>query len=1478
MSNLYYKRNYVDALKIIVPDQYIIKDEGDNLETIDIVTASLFSEIEIIQGFTNIFPLQANTIVSGSLGFSGTYFTELPAYFVKTNELNEITPSEFQVEVLEGLNYNIRDYKSEEEFKTFLSGTLLPKLRVGTSTTLSPLANNTGDAFGTTDSATFDYLKNSLGLFFLLNYDLGDATYNTALYEHLTTPMSKLWKGEPLSTEDAIKALKEYLFINQSKINGFFPSFLMDLYASGTGPSVSGTQQLENIKTITSIIHSDGQAQKDDTYVRDIFFDYFDPSTIGNTKTDFTVNYSSALGGIRLLGILPNSLVDHLGFTKEGNFGKLLRAVSLFMSDINDQVVTLETIKSIEECPEDFLPYLADLIGWNLYTSNSISWRRQLRNAVSLIRKKGTKEGLKQLLSVVLPSIDLDFENNYSEYYESYVPNLIYYLLKTDSTLLKDTSSWTQTDAVLQAGGEYTSDNQDLNIRYIIDHIILDSIKDFPSLFSVRGRPFDISDPEFVFNYRGRDFKAPPWEYEKFYVDCDITEEYVEYLKNKLVCLGVTQEGAESFETFVLENTVSGVQSPELYNNGFMFLTKKYEFPFNYRTIIDSFEKRKLELTTYWSAKSSRFNLTLQEGTTDDSFFKVSAYSQEDFFEALKATKDFIPATAISRLHADVSQAEGLISDVKVFPRVTTQLDSQYWDGGIASYVVSGLDMRQSVELSTLVGSAVDSSYVHDSRFQNDHSALPVFRRENTELGRFGGMYSDSSGLGQIFNVSGAPVTTDPGRISKRKRDYSYGLNNCNIYDRDGFNSPSFRNKGVSGDGLECIPLGMELSTYTFVDVSSHTKLPEVYKACETTQSSSLINGVPTSATFPMRGLDDYKHSYHNYVYRDELDECYRLFYNILYGIESFKVDETIKLNDHLIPDISVKLRESLINEAWQSLTLDRDSFFTAGFGRGVAELYGKYLRKFGYEISQKTIEELDVGGSSILSQIYGPIVYNANMSVDGSAISKVLDISGNAYNKKTESVYDFYPIETLSSSDAFNDVDDVAMGFNEKGTKTFISGIEIVDEESANPKNRVIYVDLSSDEGVIPEGGLLLSDQVLMMQNRSQFPRLRFSTAEQNNKLLPECEYTLDISSIFVRKNNNITGGSQFGVVVRTQVETDINGKRCFWVWTPNYKWTLYYPDDYIYYDMGQLYKLTFPHRFIHDQRPINNLICATKELEYQSLLSITRDDLVKDSLRFATYNTEVKPNSDYQRQNGNVHREDQVYFIEILPWKSLEPNTWWTLNSINLVNDTLALKARYSTSGVIEDFSYTKKKDPEKRTVFLYPNNEEVPLGTELSIDASGNVTTREDEQKVTAVLSYDNKKTLLANKIQFSQVSGFIGQYNTLYGTGLPFNGVFEQTGYDYNEFNVSGLFIVGTTKGTNVEKQIDINFQVDPRDLLTAFRFFKDQSDTIQGRNPVNTSGTYGESGGNRQSYREWIFTLGSDASKAFGSVENLIIEN
>jgi P2-related tail formation protein len=87
-----------------------------------------------------------------------------------------------------------------------------------------------------------------------------------------------------------------------------------------------------------------------------------------------------------------------------GPLFKLLQAIGYVTFDINDQVERLQQLLSIKDCPDNLLPYLADIIGWKLYGYNVSSWRRQLWNAVDLYNAKGSVYGLQKALEVILPN------------------------------------------------------------------------------------------------------------------------------------------------------------------------------------------------------------------------------------------------------------------------------------------------------------------------------------------------------------------------------------------------------------------------------------------------------------------------------------------------------------------------------------------------------------------------------------------------------------------------------------------------------------------------------------------------------------------------------------------------------------------------------------------------------------------------------------------------------------------------------------------------------------------------------------------------------------------------------------------------------------------------------------------------------------------------------------------------------------------
>jgi phage tail-like protein len=437
-----FKRNYVDVYQIITPSYYKGLDISLSSDTVDIVDRILESDFKLIEENLRVIPLSAEPLAT-ILGYDGSYCSALPQYFVKQNKLTNVTPEEFELVVLNPMGYSMKDYNTSGDFSAFVVNTLLPNIGIGFDSTVNNVFARSQGKYAATEEATHRYLLESLGLFHILSYQRGASTgvtlnYRTELAELYSR---KLFAGETLELADAIKVMKTAIWkcTNSSVKDPVF----FDLFALGEGVYTSGDQQLDKMNTWTDVIYNENYSEETDEYVRDAVEEFMDNGTYPDNE-------------------IPN-----------GPFYRFQRAVGFLTADINDQIVSLETLHSIENCPTNLLPYLADIIGWEFYTSNTDAWRRQLRSAVSLYKKKGTSGGLESLLKVILPSFDLDFDEMYSEFYESYVPNLIYYMLKTESFLTSGTGAWTPALANDFAGGEFDPINIDASVRFVVDHILL---------------------------------------------------------------------------------------------------------------------------------------------------------------------------------------------------------------------------------------------------------------------------------------------------------------------------------------------------------------------------------------------------------------------------------------------------------------------------------------------------------------------------------------------------------------------------------------------------------------------------------------------------------------------------------------------------------------------------------------------------------------------------------------------------------------------------------------------------------------------------------------------------------------------------------------------------------------------------------------------------------------------------------------------
>jgi hypothetical protein len=1362
MSRKYSRRNYIEVVEKILPEIYkekdlelasIQQDISHEVLNADTHIVTKFSHLNkalrpLIQNYSDYFGLgpwntedftdqTAFQDVAEERGFA----EGLIKYFVPQNNLTIIDPDEFVLEITSPLGYDLLDYSTSAEFHTFFKDTLFPQLTIAegsyfTDTTPGIFLNvqeNTNKVFGESFKDTVRYLINSLGLFQLINFKTDD----DGVWESIRTAAADIFtrkiflQKEPVTLVDAINLLKRVDFENQSS-NLFEEVFKeggnFEINSSET--YLSGTQSLEKQYVWNSLLYGLDDQEVDDDFTKNFYIAYF------------------------IDKFVPEKEVE------EGPFKRFLKAVGFLIGDIDNQVLSLTTLNSIEKCPAKFLPYLADTIGWKFYTNNPDSWRRQLREARSVLQKKGTKQGLIDVLKLVLPAANIDFDNGYREYYESYIPNLIFYMLKTESTLLQDENTWTQTLANEFTNGEFDPSDVNRSIRYVVDHILLEAVHKYPGLFKYKGKPFDVMNPMFRFNNRGRNFPIPPWEFEEFYDECDISEDLIEFFSEKLFCLGVDAAQVNLFKEYILDSTIYSSDDKH-YNCGFTFLTNGIKVAPNYTNIINNFKEEYFDYLPMWNGKSSQFTLVVSSGTFEDSFDGVGAFTRDDFFNSLEVLRDFIPAKADERIDVQIKGAEYLITFDKIHPRLVYPfVDLPQMRAAMASYESKTIDMTDASLKLTGIAKYPNGEYdFTNSPTTNDHTNLTIFRRGVINYKRATDDPAWKNNKSPHTVVYNETQNSDNfvwkedvvERNALRRRNFEKTLSKGNLFTRTGFNPPSFFNRvtvkeGYQGVDQEYFPLGLIPNTMRFETIEDHVNLPAVYEYCENAESNRIHNGFRTSNAFESRkgtyrtvdgfivDKDNSTTSPIEARYRDSLDAIYDFIYSLVDKKLLLKTGKILSHNYHIFNNGSWKENEDSVKSAlWNDYDLSFENDFTdVGFNtykripnednKGLAYLYqNNYVANGRQNISNAVLDDLEYGGSSIVSHVYGPIFWNGLIQFNGKYGTNVRSI-----NIGVEREFELFALpsiqKTATSDFAFHD--------NERSVITFLSGIEFVDKTSpggtpASKPTLVTLYNLQDNGGFLPDNTSIYGNNVLTMKAFSNNPRMRWSFDYDplgGNYLEPEDKFSLEISSLYMDETSFETDAKSSYIIIRTEVELDKNGDEVFWVFTKNNKWEMFY-----YTEFSSANSTTKLDKFYHRVDNVKKKLDVTylkcyPEIEFKEpLYSVTDSDFHVNRIEFDTLNRKIDLPMSYYVPYGHVHRKNQKYVVEVIPQKDSDPSKYWVFRGLKCVDETKSKRAHIEFDETIPDYKITRNITT-KDLDLLYSDSTSVPFGTLVRIDSSG------------------------------------------------------------------------------------------------------------------------------------------------------------
>ena len=355
-------------------------------------------------------------------------------------------------------------------------------------------------------------------------------------------------------------------------------------------------------------------------------------------------------------------------------------------------------------------------------------------------------------------------------------------------------------------------------------------------------RPLYLSatgDPYFAFNFRqNRNFPLPPFEEEKYYKDCSLTENMVAFLMERLKCFGVREAFVDEMESYIMSSTVEASSNLGSLNE-WLFFDTSAQLPPNYNTILRHITKYTYNVLGLWNGKSS--HLFVDYDTTDFDFAKTTLEgdSKVALYEAARVIKRFVPAHAIPRININASANEDITYSGTDWDYVSLDHGDEGFSHLQTCSVLAGYECS-GVSMGGPPGS-------HSGRNQ-----FNTFQRDAVDA------FADPL-------ISSSTVTTAAPRKALRRRNYRFTLPEDGYYDRAGFNGPTnwdastmefgLRGRGEPASGLGELTLGYLYSANAFYPVHDTANLSGVWHQCEDLGSPRTFSGAPTARTYPYRGL-----------------------------------------------------------------------------------------------------------------------------------------------------------------------------------------------------------------------------------------------------------------------------------------------------------------------------------------------------------------------------------------------------------------------------------------------------------------------------------------------------------------------------------------------------------------------------------------------------------------------------------------------
>jgi len=632
-----FKYNYVERITQLLPDVYN-SQEAEQTKIEDTSYQMLGKYLLAANEYTEFF----NVVSASTPALTTLYPTSaIKPFFLPENKLTRVSPRDFERTVLSRFNKDFGSFSNEDDFKNYLSSVVMPAtvLNNPTGEFVSGASADPSNNYSTS-AEVITSLVDGLGLMYMLNTNSHSAAttqLSAVLVDYVTSAMYSPM-GE-FTEKTGAECLFEYLWRNRDDVtsfNRYLPTAFQDSAATVSSLRyASGIQELDRIKTLLSV-----WLNKEDE------------------DSPFLRNSLEALEGSGLI---------YSKFDSSGPYTKFMKAASWAFYDLEMIMENMQDLFDIERCPPEFLDYLASVIGWKFLGDDVSLWRGQLRQAVYIYKSTGTRQSLINAIETVFPKEVSSFNasSDIRECWESYLPNLIYYTLKTESPTCKDfatLSKYLQTQVGNVSGLTINIDpnDHDKNIRFSVDAILefIDKNTDF---LKFNGKSLaDISKGVGFEARGGYTLAVPPFEYDTFYKTTQITNEVLFWLRKALEgdCqdnfsfgFQVSSGWVGELENYITSSTTLGTEeSTDFYfgNNNFLkFFTSGNAIPPNFSSVLTAGLNQELSVMDYWSSKSSHLYTLLP----DNAFSGNEALTAKDLRGISEVIYNYTPLHTISRIY-----------------------------------------------------------------------------------------------------------------------------------------------------------------------------------------------------------------------------------------------------------------------------------------------------------------------------------------------------------------------------------------------------------------------------------------------------------------------------------------------------------------------------------------------------------------------------------------------------------------------------------------------------------------------------------------------------------------------------------------------------------------------------------------------------------------------------------------------------------